>query len=39
MLIGAEDWQAIEETLYLNRIPGLVESIHQAHQEVLDEGG
>ncbi len=39
VLIGAEDWQAIEETLYLNRIPGLVESIHQAHQEVLDEGG
>ncbi|TGO02180.1 hypothetical protein PN36_29270 [Candidatus Thiomargarita nelsonii] len=36
VLIGAEDWQAIEETLFLNRIPGLVESIHQAHQEVLD---
>ena len=36
VVIGAEDWQAIEETLFLNRIPGLVESIHQ---EVLEEGG
>jgi len=39
VVIGAEDWQAIEETLYLNRIPGLVESIHQAYQEVLEHGG
>jgi len=39
VVIGAEDWQAIEETLFLNRIPGLVGSIHQAHQEVLEEGG
>lgn len=39
VVIGVEDWQAIEETLFLNRIPGFVESIHQAHQEVLEDGG
>jgi antitoxin YefM len=39
VVIGASDWQAIEETLFLNRIPGLVKSVHQAHQEVLEEGG
>jgi PHD/YefM family antitoxin component YafN of YafNO toxin-antitoxin module len=39
VVLGVGDWQAIEETLFLNRIPGLVESIHQAHQEVLEKGG
>jgi len=39
VVIGVEDWQAIEETLFLNRIPRFVESIHQAHQEVLEDGG
>ena len=39
VIIAAEDWQAIEETLFLNRIPGLVDSIHQAHREVLEQGG
>jgi antitoxin YefM len=38
VVIGAEDWRAIEETLFLNKIPGLVESIHQAHQEPLEQG-
>jgi len=38
VVIGAEDWRAIEETLFLNRIPGLVESIHQAHEEPLEQG-
>lgn len=27
VLISAEDWNAIAETLYLNSIPGMVESI------------
>lgn len=27
VLIGEEDWQAIEETLYLMSIPGMAESI------------
>jgi hypothetical protein len=37
--IGVEDWQAIEETIFLNRIPGFVESVHQAYQEILEDGG
>jgi len=31
-------WKAIEETLYLNQFAGLVESIHDAASESLDEG-
>ena len=27
VLIGEEDWKAIEETLYLNSIPGMSQSI------------
>ena len=27
VLIGEEDWKAIQETLYLNSIPGLSQSI------------
>lgn len=38
MVISATDWRAIEETLFLNRIPGLVESIYQADQEPLEQG-
>ncbi len=38
VVIGETDWKAIEETLYLNRIPGLVKSIHQADQEPLKQG-
>lgn len=38
IIIGENDWRAIEETLYLNRAPGLVESIHNAANEPLDGG-
>jgi len=38
IIIGESDWRAIEETLYLNRIPGLVESIREAAEEPLSEG-
>ena len=38
VVIGETDWKAIEETLYLNQFPGLVESIHEAAQEPLEEG-
>jgi PHD/YefM family antitoxin component YafN of YafNO toxin-antitoxin module len=38
VVIGESDWKAIEETLYLNRIPGLVESIREAAAEPLSEG-
>lgn len=38
VLMGEKDWRAIEETLYLNRVPGLVESIREAAGEPLSEG-
>ena len=33
VVLGAEDWSAIKETLYLNQIPGLNESIRFASKE------
>jgi len=38
MVIGEEDWRAIEETLYLNQFSGLVDSIHSAAKEPLSGG-
>ena len=38
VVIGEKDWKAIEETLYLNQFPGLVESIHKADKEPIEEG-
>ena len=38
MIIGEADWRAIEETLHLNQYPGLVDSIHKAASESLEEG-
>jgi len=38
VVIGEEDWNAIEETLYLNRIPGLVESVLEAAAEPIEDG-
>ena len=38
VLIGEDDWNAIEETLYLNQFPGLVKSIKDAAKEPLDNG-
>ena len=38
VIINAEDWWAIEETLFLNQIPGMVDSIHEAANELLDKG-
>jgi PHD/YefM family antitoxin component YafN of YafNO toxin-antitoxin module len=38
VVLGENDWRAIEETLYLNRIPGLVESIIDAAREPLEQG-
>ena len=38
VVLSERDWRSIEETLYLNRIPGLVESIHNAAKEPLDQG-
>jgi len=33
VLISEDDWSSIKETLYLNSIPGMVESIHKARKE------
>jgi antitoxin YefM len=38
VVIGENDWNAIAETLYLNQIPGLAQSIQDAAKEPLEEG-
>jgi len=38
VVVSAEDWHAVEETLFLNQQPGLVTSIHQAAAEPLEDG-
>ncbi|MFH2067493.1 MAG: type II toxin-antitoxin system Phd/YefM family antitoxin [Pseudomonadota bacterium] len=38
IVLGEKDWNAIEETIYLNQVPGLVNSIKDAAQEPLEEG-
>ena len=38
VVLGEADWRAIEETLYLNRIPGLADSILAAAKEPLEDG-
>ncbi len=37
ILIGEEDWRAIQETLYLVSIPGMRESIVKGLQTPVDE--
>lgn len=37
VLIGEDDWAAIEETLYLNGIPGMAESLVEGAAEPLSE--
>ena len=38
VLIGEEDWHAIQETLFLTSLPGLAESIRQARADGIDSG-
>lgn len=38
VIINAEDWRAIEETLFLNQLPDMVASIHEAAGEPLEQG-
>ena len=38
VLIGEEDWRAIQETLFLVSVPGLAGSIGQARAEGIDAG-
>lgn len=37
VLISAEDWSAIQETLYLLAVPGMRESIKQGMEETVEE--
>ena len=37
VLLSEDDWNAIQETLYLNSIPDMAESILQAGKEPLEE--
>lgn len=37
VLIAASDWAAIEETLYLHQVPGLVESIKEGAAASLED--
>jgi prevent-host-death family protein len=37
VLVGEEDWKAIQETLYLNSIPGMSQSILVSKEEDLSE--
>ena len=37
VLVGEEDWKAIQETLYLNSIPGMSQSIMASKEEDLSE--
>ena len=37
VLIGAEDWKAIQETLYLVSMPGMRESIRKGMKEPLSK--
>lgn len=37
VLIGEEDWNAIQETLYLNSVPGFTESIISGGNTPLEE--
>ena len=38
VVLSAEDWDAVAETLHLNQVPGLVDSIKEAAKEPLEHG-
>lgn len=37
VLLSEDDWNALQETIYLNSIPGMVESILEAKSESLEQ--
>ena len=37
VLIGEDDWKAIEETLYLMSIPGMTESITEGGKTLIED--
>lgn len=38
VLVGEDDWRAIQETLHLMSVPGLVRSIQDARAEGIENG-
>lgn len=38
VLVGEDDWRAIQETIFLASIPGMAASIRQARDEGIDAG-
>ncbi len=38
VVLSEADWQAMEETVYLNQVPGLTKSILKAAAEPLEDG-
>lgn len=38
VLIGEDDWRAIQESLFLASVPGFTESIRQARTEGIEAG-
>lgn len=38
VLVGEDDWRAIQETIYLETIPGMAASIREAREEGLAAG-
>jgi len=36
-LVSEKDWQALQETLYFNSVPGLVDSILMSEKEDLSD--
>ena len=37
VLISEDDWRSVQETLYLQSIPGMVDSIQKAREEGIEE--
>ena len=37
VLISEDDWRAIEETLHLNNVPGLVDAIKDSEREPMED--
>jgi len=38
VLVSEGDWRAIQETIYLQSIPGMVDSIREAREEGIEKG-
>ena len=39
VLVGADEWESLQETLFWLSEPGAVSSIHQAREEIAQEQG